>query len=129
MPAPEAITRFNRSVTNPLLHRASSVAPGMGVLRHRGRKSGKAYEVPLMVFGGDPTWYLVLTYGPDRDWIKNLQHHGGGELIHRGRTIAVINPRFVDEAEALPHIAPFGRAWRKVMRAPDLFAVDTATAS
>lgn len=126
MPVPEVVTKVNRRFTNPLLKQASTRVPGMGVLRHRGRRSGRPYEVPLMVFGGDPTWYIVLTYGPDRDWLKNLAAAGEGELVHRGRTMRVVNPRFVDEAEALPHVAPFGRLWRTVMRAPEFYAVDTA---
>jgi deazaflavin-dependent oxidoreductase (nitroreductase family) len=98
----------------------------MGVLRHRGRRSGRSYQVPLMVFGGDPTWYIVLTYGPNRDWVKNLEAAGGGELIHRRRTVRVTNPRMADAAVALPHVAPFGRAWRKVTRAPEFYAVDSS---
>ena len=124
MPVPAAVTRINRKVTNPLLRRAAGVAPGMGVLRHTGRRSGRIYEAPVMVFGGRPTWYIILTYGPDRDWIKNLQHSGSGELVHNGRTVAVSNPRFVTEAEALPSVSKFGRLWRTIMRAPEFFAVD-----
>jgi len=126
MPVPEVVTRWNRRVSNPLVKGASTALPGMGVLRHRGRTSGTTYEVPLMVFGGEPTWYIVLTYGPDRDWVKNLEAAGEGELVHRKRTMRVINPRMADEGEALPHVARFGRVWRKVTRAPEFYAVDTA---
>jgi len=126
MPVPVAVTKFNRRFSNHLVMGPSTVLPGMGVLHHRGRKSGRAYKVPLMVFGGEPTWYIVLTYGPDRDWVKNLEAAGEGELVHRRRTIRVTNPRLADEAEALPHVAPFGRAWRKATHAPEFYAVDTA---
>jgi deazaflavin-dependent oxidoreductase (nitroreductase family) len=124
VPLPERITRFNRAVTNPLLRGACAVVPGMAVLHHVGRRSGRSYRTPLMAFRRGDTWYVVLTYGPDRDWIKNLRAAGEGELVQRRRCYRVGNPRFVSESEAKPAMYAFARAWSRTMNAHEFFAVD-----
>lgn len=44
-------------------------------MRGGGRRSGKPYRTPVNVFStgvdGKPGVAILLTYGPDRDWLKN----------------------------------------------------------
>jgi deazaflavin-dependent oxidoreductase (nitroreductase family) len=42
----------------------------MGILEHIGRKSGKPYRTPLTVFSTGDGVAILLTYGPNRDWLK-----------------------------------------------------------
>lgn len=74
--------------------------PGLGVLVHRGRRSGKAYRTPINVFprpGG--RYVLALTYGADTDWVRNVIAAGGCELLTRGAHIELTAPRlFHDES-------------------------------
>ena len=63
MPIPMAVARFNRRVTNPLLGGLSKRAPGLAMILHRGRKSGKTYQTPMMIFDADDGWVMALTYG------------------------------------------------------------------
>ena len=62
------------------------------LLEHRGRKSGKIYRTPLMVFHHEPYLRIVLTYGEATDWLRNLQAAGGGVVIERNRRIPVCDP-------------------------------------
>ena len=76
MQLPQWLARFNRHVTNPVQRLWAGYAPGMGILEHVGRKSGKPYRTPLNVFPTDDGVAVLLTYGPDRDWLKNITATG-----------------------------------------------------
>ena len=51
MHLPRALARFNRHVTNPIQRRWAGVIPLHGIVEHTGRKSGRAYRTPVLVFG------------------------------------------------------------------------------
>jgi deazaflavin-dependent oxidoreductase (nitroreductase family) len=81
----------------------------MGILEHVGRRSGRAYRTPLTVFSTDDGVAILLTYGPDRDWLKNLTATGVGQLRRHGRTHTVCDPKVVTRDEAAAHVAGVGR--------------------
>ena len=113
MQLPQRLARFNRHVTNPIQRMWAGWAPSFGILEHVGRRSGKPYRTPLTVFNADvdgkPGVAVLLTYGPDRDWLKNLTAAGGGRMRRNAKTFGITNPRVVSKAEAAPHIEG---AWR-----------------
>ena len=63
MQLPQWLARFNRHVTNPIQRLWAGWAPGMGILEHVGRKSGKPYRTPLNVFPTDDG-VAVLLHSP-----------------------------------------------------------------
>lgn len=89
--------------------------PPFGILEHVGRRSGKEYRTPLNVFSADvdgkPGVAILLTYGPDRDWLKNLNSAGGGRIRRSAKTFNVTQPRTVSKAEATPHVSA---VWRPI---------------
>jgi deazaflavin-dependent oxidoreductase (nitroreductase family) len=87
-----AIARFNRTVTNRITGLFAGRIPPFIVLEHRGRKSGKVYQTPLMLFHQDPYVLIVLTYGERTDWLRNLQAAGSGVVIERNQRILVSKP-------------------------------------
>ena len=103
------IARFNRHVTNPVQRLWAGWLPPFGIVEHVGRRSGKTYRTPVNVFSanvdGKPGVAILLTYGPDRDWLKNLTAAGGGRIRRNGKSFAVTNPRVVTKAEAAAHVA------------------------
>ena len=109
MQLPQRLARFNRYVTNPVQRLWAGWAPMMGILEHVGRRSGRVYRTPLTVFATDDGVAILLTYGPDRDWLKNLTAAGGGRLRRHGRTISVRNPEVVSRDQAAAHVTGFGR--------------------
>lgn len=115
MQLPQRLARFNRRVTNPIQRMWAGWAPSFGILEHVGRRSGKPYRTPLSVFpadiGGKPGVAIMLTYGPDRDWLKNLNAAGTARLRRNAKTFSVANPQMVSKAEAAEHVTG---AWRPI---------------
>jgi deazaflavin-dependent oxidoreductase (nitroreductase family) len=85
MQLPQWLARFNRHVTNPIQRLWAGWAPTMGILEHVGRRSGNAYRTPLNVFSTDEGVAVLLTYGPNRDWLKNLTAAGEGRMRRYGK--------------------------------------------
>lgn len=104
MQLPQWLARFNRHVTNPVQRLWAGWLPGFGILDHVGRKSGKNYRTPLNVFPTDDGLAILLSYGPDRDWLKNITAAGHARITRMGRTIEVAEPRVVSKAEAAAHV-------------------------
>jgi deazaflavin-dependent oxidoreductase (nitroreductase family) len=104
MPAGRRIARFNRLVTNRVLGPLAKYLPGMGVIVHRGRKSGCQYRTPVLIFHHDDRYVIALTYGPETDWVKNVLAAGGGALETRGRVVHLTQPRLFhdDRRRAMP---------------------------
>jgi deazaflavin-dependent oxidoreductase (nitroreductase family) len=109
MQLPQRLARFNRHVTNPIQRMWAGWAPSFGILEHVGRRSGKAYRTPLNVFNaevdGKPGVAILLTYGPDRDWLKNLNAAGGGRMRRHGKTFGVSNPKTVTREQAATRVS------------------------
>jgi deazaflavin-dependent oxidoreductase (nitroreductase family) len=111
MQLPQWLARFNRHVTNPVMRLWAGFVPTMGILEHVGRRSGAHYRTPIQVFSTDQGVAILLTYGPNRDWLKNVTAAGGGRLKRYGRTFTVSDPRVVTKAEAAPHVSSL---WRPI---------------
>jgi deazaflavin-dependent oxidoreductase (nitroreductase family) len=109
MQLPQWLARFNRHVTNPIQRLWAGWAPTMGILEHVGRKSGTPYRTPLTVFSTDDGVAVLLTYGPNRDWLKNIVSAGGGQMRRYGKTFALTDPRVMPKAEAAPLVTGLWR--------------------
>ncbi len=112
MQLPQWLARFNRYFTNPIQRLWAGWAPGMGILEHAGRKSGKQYRTPLNVFPTEDGVVIVLTYGPNRDWLKNIAATGGGHMKRHGKTIELVDPEVVPKAQAAQSVKGL---WRPIV--------------
>jgi|SRR5579871_2964562 deazaflavin-dependent oxidoreductase (nitroreductase family) len=97
MPLSQQVARFNRRVTNRITKRFAGRLPGFAILTHVGRKSGKTYRTPINAFRDGNDYIFALTYGPDTDWMRNVQAAGGCEILTRGQQISLTNPRLVTD--------------------------------
>ena len=104
MPLPRAVARFNRQVTNRLTGLFAPYLPYFGVVRHSGRKTRRAYRTPVNLFPRPGGFVIVLTYGPNADWVRNVLASGGATLETRGQVARVSQPRVFhdDERRAVP---------------------------
>lgn len=109
MQLPQWLARFNRHVTNPIQRLWAGWAPTFGILEHVGRKSGRPYRTPLTVFSTSDGVAILLTYGPNRDWLKNITAAGNARMRRHGRTFTVTDPRVVSKAEAAEHVTGMAR--------------------
>jgi deazaflavin-dependent oxidoreductase (nitroreductase family) len=94
-PLPPWLARFNRVVTNPLARPVAARLPGFAVVRHVGRRSGRLYRTPVNLFRSSDRYVIALTYGAERDWVKNVLAAGGCGVETRGRTVRLTDPRVV----------------------------------
>lgn len=92
MQLPRALARFNKRVTNRVQLRWAHMLPGYGVLEHVGRRSGAVYRTPLNVFAVPGGFVVMLAYGTQTDWLRNVRAAGGGELIHRRKRYRLSAP-------------------------------------
>ena len=76
--------------------------PLWALIRHRGRRSGTAYETPIAVVPTtDPSIVMIgLPWGVTTNWARNVVVAGDASLRWRGRDVELVHPRIVDGAEA-----------------------------
>ena len=101
MPIPKSVAVFNKYVTNHFFLLFAGGIPPFAVLRHRGRRSGRGDETPLMAFKTDDGFVFALTYGRRVDWVKNLLAHDNGVLLYGGKeyTLHSIRHAIYDEVK------------------------------
>ncbi|WP_439032921.1 nitroreductase family deazaflavin-dependent oxidoreductase [Gordonia terrae] len=88
-----AIARVNKRVTNPIVAGWAGRSSHMAVVEHVGRRSGRRYRTPVMVFVSGTTLRVVLNYGARSDWVRNVLAAQGAGVRHRGRRYRLIRPR------------------------------------
>jgi deazaflavin-dependent oxidoreductase (nitroreductase family) len=125
MPIPSVVGRWNKAGLNRVTRHIAPWAPGLGVVVHRGRRSGCVYRTPVSVFPAEDGFVLALTYGPGADWVKNVLAAGGCELRTRGRTVRLVAPRlFRDESRS--GIRPVEREVLRLLHVADFLSLTTA---
>ncbi|MFE3195513.1 nitroreductase family deazaflavin-dependent oxidoreductase [Nocardia sp. NPDC059240] len=77
------LARFNKRVTNPIQLQWATRIANYSVLEHVGRKSGKHYRTPVMVFVDNDRMSVLVNYGTNSDWVRNIRAAGSAGVIHR----------------------------------------------
>jgi deazaflavin-dependent oxidoreductase (nitroreductase family) len=96
VPLPRALGRFNARVTNRLLGPIVTRCPSFFWLEHEGRRTGRRYRTPVMLFGSGPERVIAMTYGPQTDWARNVLAAGRAVAVGRGgRRMGLVTPRLV----------------------------------
>ncbi len=98
----DRIRVLNKHVTNKLLIHISGKGLGMfAILTHTGRKSGKFYQIPIIVVPVQNGFVIALTYGRKTDWYENVKAKGGCSLRWKRHDYALTDPVFIDQAQGL----------------------------
>ena len=92
MRLPQGLANANRHFTNPLMRPLSRRVAPLAVVHHVGRRSGTEYRSPVLAFGVPGGYLIPLTYGPERDWVRNVVAADTFELERKGRTVTVTDP-------------------------------------
>jgi deazaflavin-dependent oxidoreductase (nitroreductase family) len=129
MRVPRAVARLNRRITNPLARSVARWVPTLGILEHVGRKSGKRYRTPLTIFRTGDGYVILIGYGPETNWVKNVLAGGGATIRMHGKTVAVGEPRLVSKAEGATLVTPRSRFFYRVFPYNEAALVLTKTAS
>jgi deazaflavin-dependent oxidoreductase (nitroreductase family) len=104
-PRSRRLIRAAGRVVNPLVLRIAGrrYVPVIGVVRHRGRKTGRLYATPLGVRPAPGGGFVMpLTFGDASQWYQNILAARGCVITYRGADHAVTRPVVVDRATAGP---------------------------
>jgi len=122
MPIPKRVAQWNKVGLNRVVRHIAPLMPGLGLVVHRGRRSGREYRTPVNVFPAEDGFIIALTYGPDTDWVQNIQAAGGCELRTRGRVLRLGEPRVYHD-ETRQGIRPVERQVLKLIGVADFVSL------
>lgn len=74
------------------------------------RKSGNIYRTPVMAFVEGRDLSVVLNYGTQSEWVRNVIAAGSADVVHRGKRYQLTGPRVVSTVSA--ELPPFMQAMR-----------------
>lgn len=107
---PPRLARFNKVATNRVLRHLVGIGP-MAELEHIGRRSGRIHRTMLLAFREGDQVTVALTYGPDVDWLKNLDVGGGGGRLRLGHELLRLGrPHRLTTAQGLAQVPGLVRA-------------------
>ena len=104
-PRTRRLIRAVARVVNPLVLRIAGRRhmPVLGIVHHRGRKTGRTYATPLGVRPAPGGGFLMpLTFGDASHWYQNIRAAGWCVITYRGEDHTVAGPTVVDRATAGP---------------------------
>lgn len=104
-PRTRRVIRSVARLVNPLVLRIAGRRhmPVVGIVRHRGRKTGRAYATPLGIRPAAAGGFVMpLTFGEAAGWYRNIAAAGRCVITWRGQDHTVANPVIVGRATALP---------------------------
>jgi len=111
------VIRSVARLVNPLVLRIAGRRrmPVVGIIHHRGRKTGRPYATPLGIRPAAAGGFVMpLTFGEAAGWYRNIVAAGWCVITWRGADHTVASPVIVDRATALP---AFPRYERLALRA------------
>ncbi len=116
-PRTRRVIRSVARLVNPLVLRIAGrrYMPVVGIIHHRGLKTGRPYATPLGIRPAAAGGFVMpLTFGEAAGWYRNIVAAGWCVITWRGADHTVASPVIVDRATALP---AFPRYERLALRA------------
>lgn len=93
-----SLARFINPIS--LLVAGRSWMPILGVIRHRGRRSGRMYATPLGMRPLGDSFFMPLTFSDEAAWYLNVKATGWCVVTYRGHDHRLVDPEVVDYATA-----------------------------
>ena len=121
---PRILARMNRRVVNPIQRTYAGIIPFHGIVEHAGRRTGRRYRTPVLVFRAPGGFAIMVGYGLKSDWLQNVLAAGGGELRHRRRHYLLSGPRLTQGDEAYDSLPRPVRAVAKLVGVEAVLRVD-----
>ena len=102
-PVTAASRALNKRIGNPAMMRLAGRRYFFaGVIRHKGRRSGREYATPIWAVPTTDGIVISLPFGESADWLKNVLAAGRATIETRGETWAVAEPEVIDRENAWP---------------------------
>ena len=124
MKFPPWFENFQIKYINPIAVPIARVIPGITVIKHRGRSSGKAFETPVSAYRKGRTVAIMLAHGKT-NWVKNILAAGKAEIHLGGRDLHLVNPRIVEAGTDDPSLPRMARLAAR--RGVGVFVADVAS--
>ncbi|MGH2500094.1 MAG: nitroreductase family deazaflavin-dependent oxidoreductase [Candidatus Limnocylindria bacterium] len=93
--------QVGKYLVNPLVTTFFGRLGLCAVVRHVGRRSGRAYATPVYAASLGDDFVVTLILGTETDWFRNVWAAGHCTLQLHGISYAVTAPEVVDQATAL----------------------------
>ena len=120
MQYPRWLAKLNRRVFNPGQVRAGK----RPVVIHTGRSTGTLYQTPLDALPTTQGYVLVVRYGPDSDWVRNILVAGTATLRIDGEERRLGSPRLVPQHVAADALAAGVEPHRDFFKADHYLLMD-----
>lgn len=105
-PVQNALRLFTRAMRPLAMRSAGQEGSGTSVVRHVGRRSGWAYETPVIAARHDDHFLIALPYGKRTDWLKNVLGNGSASIVTSGHAYEIDQPEVVPMTEATAYFRP-----------------------
>lgn len=123
-----AVIALCRAFMNPRQMRTAG-QPGAyaGIIRHRGRVSGRSYETPVGVVPTDDGFLIMLPYGR-ASWTRNVLAAGSAVLVHEGATVKVSDPEVIPLASVAESFSASDQRMARLFRVTEALSLRRADA-
>ena len=123
MKFPPWLEQFQIKYINPVAVPIARFTPGVTVIRHRGRKSGRDLATAVSAYRKGRTVAIMLAHGKT-NWVKNVLAAGAADIRVGGRDVHLINPRIVEAGTRDPSLPLMARIAAR--RGVGVFVADVA---
>ena len=90
-----AVKRLSRAMKPLMMKSAGTPGAYASIVRHVGRRSGRAYQTPVVAVATEDGFAVALPYGPTTDWLKNVLAAGSATIVTGGSEYVVDQVRLV----------------------------------
>ncbi|MEZ0339621.1 nitroreductase family deazaflavin-dependent oxidoreductase [Mycobacterium sp. pV006] len=119
---PPWFERLQIKYLNPLVRPFSKRLPGLGVIRHRGRTSGKEYETIVTPYRKGSLVAIGLAHGKT-NWVKNVLAAGEADIQIGRTTLHLVRPRVLPAGTQDPSLPKMAQV---VAKRSGVFVADIA---
>ena len=123
MKFPPWLEQFQIKYINPVAVPIARFTPGVTVIRHRGRKSGRDLATAVSAYRKGRSVAIMLAHGKT-NWVKNVLAAGAADIRVGGRDVHLINPRIVEAGTRDPSLPLMARIAAR--RGVGVFVADVA---
>jgi deazaflavin-dependent oxidoreductase (nitroreductase family) len=102
-PVLNAVRKTGRAMKPLVLRSAGTSGSPTAVVRHVGRRTGRAYDTPVVAAPIEGGFVIALPYGPNTDWLKNVLSHGRATILLDGEEFVVDTPEVIAIEDANPY--------------------------
>jgi deazaflavin-dependent oxidoreductase (nitroreductase family) len=105
-PLQNSLRLLTRAMRPLALRSAGQQGSGTSVVRLVGRRSGWAYQAPVIAARHDDRFLIAFPYGSRTDWLKNVLAAGSATIVANGHACEVDQPEVIPMAKATAYFRP-----------------------